>query len=140
MNLTVRLSLIFLSLLVALPLLAEDDEVKPGIVLNSVDESLSCILPVIVTAVDGEEQKDTDMTGRYEFEPGKHTISGYGGGNPAECSTFATGAQREALNSGKIGEGTLDFNVESGKEYYIGIDVRSNKPERWKIVVWKINH
>jgi hypothetical protein len=108
-----------------------------GLVITSIDMSQNCILSLVVTAVDGKELKDTDPSGRFEFEPGEHTISAYGGGNPGLCPSFSSGTQRDALNSGRIAEGTITIDVEAGQEYFVGAEIGSRDPEEWKIKVWR---
>ncbi len=122
----------------AAPLAAEDAE--KGVVVTSEDLSQRCIMALVVTAVDGTEVDDTDASGRFEFEPGVHSISGYAGGDPSQCETFAAEGGVALAEGQRIGESTLKLDVEAGKEYYLGVDTRSKDQSRWKIVAWKINH
>jgi hypothetical protein len=109
------------------------------VVVTAIDMSQNCILPLVVTAVDGKELGSTDPSGRFEFEAGEHTISGYAGGNPASCSSFSSGVQRyQAAHGGKLGEGSVTIDVEAGKEYNLGVDIRSREPAEWEMKVWKI--
>ena len=106
------------------------------------NEGLSerCILSTVVTAVDGKEVKATDKTDTFEFAPGEHSISGYGGVDPTKCATF-TGDKPVVLTAGEhIGQSTLKFTVVAGKTYYLGVDVRKPEKSSWKIVVWQIKH
>jgi len=106
------------------------------------NEGLSerCILSTVVTAVDGKEVKATDKTDTFEFAPGEHSISGYGGVDPTKCATFA-GDKPVVLTAGEhIGQSTLKFTVVAGKTYYLGVDVRKGDKSTWKIVVWQIKH
>ena len=110
-----------------------------GVVVTAIDMSQNCILSLVVTAVDGEKLGITDPSGRFEFEAGEHTISGYAGGNPASCSNFSTGVQRyQANHGGKLGEGSVTIDVEAGKEYNLGVDITSRDPDEWEMKVWKI--
>ncbi|MEJ8567375.1 hypothetical protein [Elongatibacter sediminis] len=115
------------------------EDAASGIVVTSDDQSQRCILPLVVTAVDGQEVEDGAPTDRFEFEAGTHSISGYGAGDPALCKTFAAEGGLP-VPEGPIGQSTLKFNVEAGKAYYLGVDVRSDNTDRWKIVTWKIKH
>lgn len=106
------------------------------------NEGLSerCILSTVVTAVDGKEVKPTDKTDTFEFAPGEHSISGYGGVDPTKCATF-TGDKPVVLSAGEhIGQSTLKFTVVAGKTYYTGVDVRKADKSTWKLVVWQIKH
>jgi len=106
------------------------------------NEGLSdrCILSTVVTAVDGKEVSATDKTDTFEFAPGEHSISGYGGVDPTKCATF-TGDKAVAITEGEhIGQSTLKFTVVEGKTYYTGVDVRKADKSTWKIVVWQIKH
>jgi len=106
------------------------------------NEGLSerCILSTVVTAVDGKQVTATDKTDTFEFEPGEHSISGYGGVDPTKCATF-TGENAVAITEGeRIGESTLKFTVVAGKTYYTGVDVRKADKSSWKLVVWQIKH
>jgi len=106
------------------------------------NEGLSehCILATVVTAVDGKEVKATDKTDTFEFAPGEHSISGYGGVDPTKCATFA-GDKPVTITAGEhIGQSTLKFTVVAGKTYYTGVDVRKADKSTWKVVVWQIKH
>jgi hypothetical protein len=106
------------------------------------NEGLSerCILATVVTAVDGKEVTATDKTDTFEFEPGEHSISGYGGLDPTKCATFS-GDNPVAITEGEhIGQSTLKFTVVAGKTYYTGVDVRKADKNTWKLVVWQIKH
>ncbi len=106
------------------------------------NEGLSehCILSTVVTAVDGKEVKATDKTDTFEFAPGEHSISGYGGVDPTKCATF-TGDNPVAITEGEhIGQSTLKFTVIAGKTYYTGVDVRKADKSTWKLVIWQIKH
>lgn len=119
---------------------AAEEAVEKGIVLTSEDQSQRCILPLIVTAVDGEEVQEGAPSDRFEFDPGPHSISGYGGGDPSQCATFSAEGGTAVAEGERIGEGTARLNVEAGKEYSLGVDVRSPDRKSWKIVTWKIKH
>lgn len=125
-------------------ILAEDEKaeekVKPGVVVTSEDASQRCMLPLVVTAVDGKKLKDTQSSGRFEFEPGKHSVTGYGGGNPTMCASFAAKHSKLATEGAMLGASTLNLDVISGKEYFLAIDIRSDDPAKWKMVAWKIKH
>lgn len=106
------------------------------------NEGLSerCILSTIVTSVDGKEVTAADKTDTFEFAPGEHSISGYGGVDPSKCATF-TGDNPVAITVGEhIGQSTLKFTAVAGKTYYIGLDVRKADKATWKLVVWQIKH
>lgn len=122
------------------PQKAPAEEPKTGIVVTSEDASSRCILPLVVTAVDGTAVAEGQPSDRFEFEPGEHTFAGYGAGDPSQCATFAAEGGLPIPEGGRIGEGTLQLNVEAGKEYYLGVDVRSKDESRWKVVAWKIKH
>jgi hypothetical protein len=128
-----------LALITAATTLQADDAEK-AVVITSEHLAQRCILSVIVTAVDGVPVKDTDPSGRYEFEPGEHSISGYGGDDPSLCSTLAGEDAVEVAEGDRIGDSTLKFDVVAGKSYWLGIDVRSKDKSSWKVVTWKIHH
>jgi hypothetical protein len=113
---------------------------ETALVVTSEDLSARCILSVVVTAVDGKEVKESDDTSHFDFEAGEHSISGYGGVDPTQCATFSEEGGVELKEGEHIGQSTLKFKVEPGKEYYLGVDVRSADRSTWKIVVWKIKH
>lgn len=108
---------------------------EPAIVVTSEGLVERCILPLVVTTVDGEELEDD--SGRYELEAGDHSFSGYAQGDFSACETIATagiGADRI------VAKGSATVNVPAGKEYFLGMDVRKTDPATWRIVTWKINH
>jgi len=122
----------------ATSLQAEDPEM--AVVVTSEHLAQRCVLSVVVTAVDGVEVKDSDQTGRFEFEPGEHTVSGYGGDDPSLCANFNGEDAVEIAEGERMGESTATFEVVAGKTYYLGVDVRKKDKGTWKIVTWKINH
>ena len=120
---------------------AAGEEAATGLVVTSEDQSQRCILALVVTEVNGQAIEEGQPSDRFEFEPGQHTVSGYGGGDPSQCATFAAEGGLPVPGEGeRIGESTLKLNVEAGKEYYLGVDVRSKDKSRWKVVAWKIKH
>lgn len=144
MKMIYRFTLAFALLTAAAMTLAEEATEKAtdkGVVVTSEDASKRCILALVVTAVDGQKVAEGQPTDRFEFEPGPHSISGYGAGDPGQCATFAAeGGLPVPAEGTHIGESTLSLDVEAGKEYFLGVDVRSKDESRWKIVAWKINH
>jgi nucleoid-associated protein YgaU len=119
---------------------AAAEEVEKGVVITAEDQSQRCILALVVTQVDGQEVKEGEPSDRFEFEPGEHTISGYGAGDPSLCATFSGENGIPIPEGERIGESALKLNVEPGKVYYLGVDVRSTDKSRWKVVAWKIKH
>ena len=119
---------------------AAAEEVEKGVVITAEDQSQRCILALVVTQVDGQEVKKGEPSDRFEFEPGEHTISGYGAGDPSLCATFSGENGIPMPEGERIGESALKLNVEPGKVYYLGVDVRSTDKSRWKVVAWKIKH
>lgn len=100
-----------------------------------------CILAMVVTAVDGVAITDADPVEKIEFEPGEHTVSGYANDEDrSPCATFSGDKAVVVPEGTKIGESTVTVNVVAGKEYFLGIDVRSTDQKKWKVVTWKINH
>lgn len=117
-----------------------ESEVEKGLVVTSEGLPERCILPLVLTAVDGEAVDEADATGRFELDPGPHTFSGYGVEGTEVCATFA-GENPVAITEGDhIGESSITVDVVDKKEYYLGIDVRSKDKSKWKIVTWKIKH
>lgn len=114
---------------------AKPAEAEPAVVVTSEGLVEKCILPLVITQVDGENL-DEDA-GRYEFDAGNHSFSGYAQGDFSACATIAeAGLGAES----PIGEGSTTVNVPAGKEYFLGLDVRKADPKTWKIVTWRINH
>ena len=114
-------------------------EAEKGLVVTTEGLPERCILPLILTSVDGEEV-DEASTGRFELDPGPHTFGGYATEGTDQCATF-TGENPVAIEKGaQIGESTTTVDVVSKKEYYLGVDVRSKDKSKWKIVTWKIKH
>ena len=117
-------------------------KVEKGLVVTSEGLPERCILPVVLTSVDGEAVDEADAAGRFELDPGPHSFAGYGeaGKGTELCATFA-GETPVAITEGDhIGESTTTVDVVVSKEYYLGIDVRSKDKSKWKIVTWKIKH
>jgi hypothetical protein len=108
---------------------------EPGVVITSEGLVEKCILPLVVTKLDGEDLEED--AGRYEFESGSHSFSGYSQGDFSACATIATAGLGA---DSPIGEGSTTVTVPAGKEYYLGLDVRKSDPATWKIVTWRINH
>lgn len=110
-------------------------EPEPGVVITTDGLVERCILPVVITEVDGEAIEED--AGRYEFMSGAHTFSGYSQGDFSVCKTIADAGLGA---DSPIGEGTITVTVPNGKEYFLGLDVRKADPKTWKIVTWRINH
>jgi hypothetical protein len=119
---------------------APAEKPKTGLVVTSEDASARCMLPLVVTAVDGKPIAEGQPSDQFEFEPGEHSLSGYGAGDPGKCATFAADGGLPIPEGGQVGESTLKLNVEAGKEYYLAMDVRSKDKSHWRVVVWKLNH
>lgn len=128
---------------VAAPAFAQDSaageaaqpEAVPAVVVTNEGLVERCILPLVVTSVDGEGVEDD--AGRYELEAGSHSFSGYAQGDFAACATIADAGLGA---DSPIGEGSTTVNVPAGKEYYLGLDVRKADKSTWKVVTWRINH
>ena len=115
-------------------------KVETGLVVTTEGLPERCILPMILTAVDGEAVDEAGATGRFDLEPGPHTFTGYATEGTELCATF-TGENPVAVAEGThIGESTATVDVVAKKEYYLGVDVRSKDKSKWKIVTWKIKH
>jgi hypothetical protein len=110
-------------------------EAEPSVVVTSEGLVERCILPLVITEVDGEELEED--AGRYEFADGSHSFSGYAQGDFSACPTIAEAGLGA---DSPIGEGSTTVNVPAGKEYFLGLDVRKADPKTWKIVTWRINH
>ena len=112
-----------------------ESEAEPAVVIT--DEGLveRCILPLTVTEVDGEAVEED--AGRYEFEAGSKTFSGYAQGEFEACATIADAGLGA---DGPIGDGMTTVSVPAGKAYYLGLDVRKSDPKTWKVVTWRIDH
>ena len=132
-----------LTVALAMPALAQspgdegaENAPEPSVVVTSEGLVDRCILPLVITKVDGESV-DED-SGRYEFDDGRsHSFSGYAQGDFSACATIA---DANLGADSPIGEGTTSVNVPAGKEYFLGLDVRKSDPKTWKIVTWRINH
>lgn len=110
-------------------------EVEPAVVITNEGLIERCILPLAITEVDGEAVEED--TGRYEFEAGSKTFSGYAQGDFAACATIANAG---LSSDNHIGDGSATVNVPAGKSYYLGLDVRKADPKSWKVVTWRIDH
>ena len=110
-------------------------ELEPAIVVTNEGLVERCILPIVVTQVNGEAMEED--AGRYEFEAGSQSFSGFAQGDFSACETI--GDSGVGADS-PIGEGSVTVDVPAGKEYYLGLDVRKSDPNTWKIVTWRINH
>ena len=118
---------------------ASAEEGETGVVVTTEGLSERCILTLVLTSVDGEEV-DAESSGSYELEPGPHRFGGYAGDDPSLCATFTDENAVTVTEDERIGEGEMTLNVAAGKEYYLGVDVRSRDKSKWKIVAWKIKH
>lgn len=110
-------------------------EAEPAVVITDKGLVERCILPLEITEVDGEALEDDP--GRYEFEAGSKTFSGFAQGDFSACEVIAS-AGLGADNP--IGSGSATVNVPAGKAYYLGLDVRKSDPKTWKVVTWRIDH
>ncbi len=124
---------------VAAPAFAQDaaaePEAIPAVVVTNEGLVERCILPLVVTSMDGEAVEED--AGRYEVEAGSHTFSGYAQGDFSACATIADAGLGA---DSPIGEGSTTVNVPAGKEYFLGLDVRKADKSTWKVVTWRINH
>lgn len=94
-----------------------------------------CMLPLVITSVDGEEISEDP--GRYELEAGSHSFKGYAKGDFTACETIAAaGIGADEV----VGEGSVTVDIPAGKDYYLGLDVRKPDRSTWRIVTWKISH
>jgi hypothetical protein len=114
---------------------AAEAEAEPAVVVTSEGLVDRCILPLIITEVNGEAIEED--AGRYEFEAGSQSFSGYSQGDFSACATIAEAGLGA---DSPIGEGSTTVKVPAGKEYYLGLDVRKSDPKTWKVVTWRINH
>lgn len=119
---------------------AEDaEQAETAMVFASEGALQRCMLPVVVTSVDGEEV--TEGAESFELEPGSHTFTGYGYGDASQCATFSGDDGLPVPGEdARVGESTLKLNAEAGKKYFLGVDVRSKDKANWKLVVWKLIH
>ncbi|HLF32067.1 MAG TPA: hypothetical protein VI566_13700 [Xanthomonadales bacterium] len=116
-------------------------EPTTGAVVTNEGWAVHCILRMVVTAVDGVAVTEGQAVDRMEFEPGAHTVSGYASDDDrSPCVTFSGEKAVVVAEGERIGESTATVNVVAGKEYFLGVDVRSADKKAWKIVPWKINH
>ena len=100
-----------------------------------------CILAMVVTAVDGVAITDADPVDKIEFEPGEHSVSGYANDEDrSTCATFSGDKPVVVPEGAHIGESTATVNVVAGREYFLGVDVRSKDQKTWKLVTWKMNN
>ena len=113
---------------------AAEAEAKPAVVVTDKGLVERCILPLVITEVDGEAVEDA---GRYEFEAGSKSFSGYAQGDFAACATIADAGLGA---DSPIGSGSATVSVPAGKAYYLGLDVRKSDPKTWKVVTWRIDH
>lgn len=124
---------------VAAPAFAQDaaaePEAIPAVVVTNEGLVERCILPLVVTSMDGEAVEED--AGRYEVEAGSHSFSGYAQGDFSACATIADAGLGA---DSPIGEGSTTVNVPAGKEYFLGLDVRKADKSTWKVVTWRINH
>jgi hypothetical protein len=118
---------------------ASAEEGATGVVVTTEGLSERCILTLVLTSVDGEEV-DAESSGTFDLEPGPHHFGGYAGDDPTLCATFNDENAIAISEGDRIGEGEMTLNVAAGKEYYLGVDVRSRDKSKWKIVAWKIKH
>lgn len=137
------LSIAAVSLMVA-PMLANAEEgegkeaaaeSEPAVVVTNEGLVERCILPLVVTKVDGEDVEED--AGRYELEAGSHSFAGYAQGDYSACATIADAGLGA---DSPIGEGSATVDVPAGKEYFLGLDVRKADKSTWKVVTWRINH
>lgn len=127
----------------ALPALADSHadakaqaEPEPSIVVTSEGLVERCILPLVITEIDGEAVEED--AGRYEFSDGKsHSFRGYAQGDFTACATIADAGLGA---DSPIGEGSTSVTVPAGKAYFLGLDVRKADRSTWKVVTWRINH
>ncbi len=113
---------------------AEAPEAEPAVVVTNQGLVERCILPLVITEVDGEAVEDT---GRYEFEAGSKSFSGYAQGDFSACATIADAGLGD---DNPIGNGSTTADVPAGKTHYLGLDVRKADPKTWKVVTWRIDH
>lgn len=114
---------------------AAEAEAEPAVVITNEGLVERCILPLMITEVDGEAIEED--AGRYEFEAGSKTFSGYAQGDFSACATIADAGLGA---DSPIGSGTTTVSVPAGKEYFLGLDVRKADKKTWKVVTWRINH
>lgn len=114
---------------------AAEAEAEPAVVITNEGLVERCILPLMITEVDGEAIEED--AGRYEFDAGSKTFSGYAQGDFSACATIADAGLGA---DSPIGSGTTTVNVPAGKEYFLGLDVRKADKKTWKVVTWRINH
>jgi hypothetical protein len=145
MNRILQIAVLSTASLFALAAVAEEgdakasDEAAPetGIVITNEGMVEKCILPLVITEVDGKAvEKDS---GHYELAAGKHTFNGHAReGDYMACETIV------AVNlsaDGLVGSGSsTTIDLPAGKEYFLGFDLRKQDPKTWKIVTWRINH
>jgi len=100
-----------------------------GRLITSVGKLASCIAPVQVYEIDGKKISE----GRHmiSLSSGEHVIKARAVVDLGICVHIRRSASRATIEP-------ITINIETGKDYYLGLDVDPPRRKDWKLVVWKV--
>ena len=123
-----RLPLILLACLLAGPVMGQHRG-GVGRLITSVGKLASCIAPVEVYEIDGRPI----MEGKHmiSLSAGEHVVKARATVDLGICVHIRRSASRATIDP-------ITINIETGKDYYLGLDVDPPRRKDWKLVVWKV--
>jgi len=100
-----------------------------GRLITSVGKLASCIFPVEVSRIDGKNVSP----GRQMFtlSAGVHTIEARAVVDVGICVHIKRSASRAKI-------GPITIQIETGKDYYLGLNVNATRRKDWKLEVWRV--
>ncbi len=100
-----------------------------GRLITSVGKIGSCIFPVDVYKIDGENV--TPGRPVITLSAGEHTVEARAVVDLGICVHIRRSASHETLEP-------VTILVETGKDYYLGLNVDAPRRRDWKLEVWRV--
>lgn len=105
-------------------------EFLPGVgrLFTSRGRPSACIFPVEVYNIDGGRVNPREI---FTLNAGEHTIKARAVVDIGTCVNIRRSASHSKLEP-------ITIRIETGKDYYLGLNVDSSRRKDWKLEVWKV--
>jgi hypothetical protein len=100
-----------------------------GRLFTSVGRLASCIFPVEVSKIDGKSV--TPGRSIFTLSAGQHIIEARVVVDLGICVQIKRSASRASIEP-------IMINIETGKDYYLGLNASATRRKDWKLEVWRV--
>ncbi len=107
-----------------------EPEFLPGVgrLFTSRGRPSACIFPVEVYNIDGRSVNPRSI---FTLNAGERTIKARAVVDIGICVNIRRSASRSKLEP-------ITIRIETGKDYYLGLNVEASRRKDWKLEVWKV--